>query len=203
MKGTKGKSQAKRRNQQLATKNYVRKVVDNATETKVHTWQTSSSTGLTGVIYNLLGPAGQRLPYEGSKFQIIRITFNYVVGVADTDNQVRETIIKSKSSSYTPGVADVFSGGVVAPFIDTIDYVNNKKDFALVSDKHRQLGNTDRRTFVYSRTLTYKNWVVNTDNFTSADYQGKGIPYLILSSDSAAVPHPAFNLFVQVLYKDA
>lgn len=187
----------------FATQAFVKRMLDRQLETKVHSWTFTSTAPLTGGIVNLLGDSGNRIPYNGSSFEILNISVMFETAIADADNQVRLTFLKNKTDDYTPTIARIYTDGAVQPYLDNFLYEGQRDEWTLMLDEHIQLNTTNNRTEIRKYKFSFKDWVIHTRDSASATYQGKNWPYVAYSSDSAAVAHPPVEMKIRVLYRDS
>jgi hypothetical protein len=136
------------------------------------------------------------MPRDGADFTILSIEGILECGIADFHNQIRYTIVLNQNDTGTPTIATVYTG-VVGAYADTFNYAR-RKEHKILSDSRISLGTNS--TTVLKKIHIEGPIAVNLSD--TVNMRGFNMPYMLISSDSGAVSHPATRLCIRVLYRD-
>lgn len=181
----------------LATKTYVQKQISSNVETKAYYPTLSTTVGNGGLRTPLISLGGVFPTIEGNKITIISITGTIRWGLADASNTCRHTFVLNKKPESYPDFSDVYSDGVVLPYVSPFNY-QNRQTYKVMKDQRIDLHND--RPFSNTKIKFIKPITIQLTSTVS--WYGKNMPYIFLSSDSLAVTHPSVYITLRVLYRD-
>jgi hypothetical protein len=155
------------------------------------------TTASTFAVWTNLSPGTGNLQRIGNKIHILGLSIRGSFVLGDTTNVIRMLFFKwnMNNNSDTPSASEVLS--------ETTDPMSNivplkPSRFKILHDSFYQLDTSHVvRTFHEEVKLDYDITYDPTTN------NGIGQVYSLLISDSAAVPHPTYDLNVQVRYIDS
>lgn len=197
----------------LATEQYVKKQIHKDDETKYFDATTSAGIGLydtvstAGTLYELSIPtqgAGDSNRI-GDKLELRGLRLRLAFQPGDSVNLLRMIIFQYRGNStlHTPAINEVIQSiyvGVdspLAPF--THDY---KNQFGILYDKTYALSSAATPLIVINKKIKLK-YAKKQVAFTAASTNGSNKLYMILVSDSSAIPHPQVNFISRLFYDDA
>lgn len=170
----------------------------------------TSISATNGLIVDLTNIAqgdedGQRIGLDIMP-EMLTLRWEYIVATVGSDitNLVRITVFKfiENDSISLPTLATIFHDTVNERPLSPFDFVNNNTIVKILYDRIMTLNDssfTNRygtiklgRTRLRGKRITYNNTLLT----------GEGKIYIVLWSDSLAVPHPTFKMFGHFQYTD-
>lgn len=200
-----------RRTKQLATKTYVKKMINKDIETKYHDLSLAAqpysiSLGATQIIELSIPAQGTTdLTRIGDKITIRGLDIRMHLTSSDTYNIIRCIIFQwypNTSITSAPVGSQILNDVTTYPYISPYvhDYTNQ---YGVLYDKMftlSSLADTITRVVKIKPRLKYCK---KTINFSAAGTNGSNKLYMLLVSDSGAVTHPTANIHSRLFYDDA
>lgn len=164
----------------------------------------STTPSLVSVLSGLTQGLGDLAVRTGDEISITKFEFHYSALLADTTNLVRLIIFFWNDNNATAPVAnDILddSSTSLTQLFGPLNEDNLKsKRFRVIVDKRLTLYNS--KNYMGGSIIKHFNKAHTVVFSGGSSTVGRGMPYIMLMSDSAAVAHPTFDAYHVSHYTD-